>query len=230
MMTWKESSFLFAVKRKRVVLSKSIVLTCLVVLCCGMTGCVVSSLKAKSDRPVHCEPVQAYVSSAAGSYRVGKMGVFPAVMPEYAANARDEVTSAYLGKLLESAAFARSTMLPHTVKSDEEAIWWGRRDNCDLVMRLTVLYLLDGSGAMPTKLQLGVRILDVRSSRPLWDLRQEAYSEPGPDIDFYWNTVSGSPAQKYGILAKALADQFSRFLRPPDENGGWCIKNFIKDN
>jgi hypothetical protein len=143
------------------------------------------------------------------------MGVFYAVVPNYAASAEQEVTTVYVDELLRSNVFSRVVLIPRSVKTEEEAIWWGRHEKCDLVMESEILYLLSGSGSMPTQLDMRIRILDMRTGMVVWDLKQKAVSKPGSDVDLFWRTLSAQPARKYRTLAKDLAEQLSRFLASP---------------
>lgn len=81
----------------------------------------------------------------------------------------------------------------------------------------TLLYMMDGTGAMPTELDIRTRILDARTGKALWDVKQCARSQPGADIDLNWTTVIGQPAQRCLVLADSLALQFAEFLVPPPE-------------
>ena len=81
-----------------------------------------------------------------------------------------------------------------------------------LAMVPSLLYMMDGTGGMPTKLVVRSRILDARTGRVLWDVKQSACSEPGPDIDLAWNTIEGEPAQRCRVIADCLAQRFAGFL------------------
>ena len=128
--------------------------------------------------------------------------------PPYAAGAVDEMTSIFWQELLKSGIFAQIELIPHGTGSAEEALWLARSARCDLVMQSAIVYLLDGSGAQPTRIRVSTRILDVRTGTALWVLGQEALSQPGQDIDLFWTTISGKPAQRASTLAKTLAEQF----------------------
>ena len=106
-------------------------------------------------------------------------------------------------------------MIPRPAETEEEAIWWGRQQGCDLVMKSTVLYYMDGTGNVPTQLKTRIQILDVRSGSTLWLVEQEASSEPGMDLEAGWVTVSGAPAQRCRVLARVMAGQFSMYLVDP---------------
>lgn len=185
-----------------------------VMLLLGTTGCV-TRMKAISSRPAKCLPVQVYAQTNPQRYVNAGVCMFSFSAPAYALAVTEELTGVYHQDLQQNGIFRQVKPVPRSVGADAEAIWWGRHEGCDLVMLGSVLYLLDGSGATPTRLQVGVRILDVRSGTEVWNLKQDAYSEPGYDVDLGWTTISGQPAQRYHTLARVLADQFSGFLLEP---------------
>jgi hypothetical protein len=79
----------------------------------------------------------------------------------------------------------------------------------------SLLYMMDGTGAMTTELAVRIRILDARTGRVLWDLKQNARSQPGHDIDLVWNTISREPAQRCLAMADCLAQRFTEYLVGP---------------
>ena len=80
-----------------------------------------------------------------------------------------------------------------------------------------IVYLMDGTGAMPTRLVIRTRILDIRTGKTLWDIKQDALSEPGSDVDLTWTTIPGAPARRYNGLADDLARRYVDFLAQPLE-------------
>lgn len=176
-----------------------------------LSGCALA-LRSESWQPVHCAAPEVFAQGSATTCSLSQIGLLPFAAPPYANEAEQIVGSIYHDQLLGSGAFRKVVAIPRLVNSDEEAIWWGRRQNCELVMTSRILYLLYGAGGLPTCLEVSVRILDTRTGALLWDLRQKAYSNPGPDLDFFWTTVVGNPARGYPALAKALARQCSQLL------------------
>ncbi len=175
-----------------------------------------SRIKAGSTRPVEGK-MDVIVYSAIERHTMDSLGLFPFEAPPESAAVSGPVTAAYQANLVQKRPFRDLRVVPATVRSDAEALWYGRNAGCDLIMVPAVIYAMDGSGAMPTRLILRCRILDARTGMVLWDIQQEAVSEPGADIDLFWNTVSGQPAQRLSALADTLARQFSDFLVQPLE-------------
>lgn len=173
-----------------------------------------SRIKAGSTRPVDGK-MEVIVHSAIERHTMDILGLFPFDSPPESASVSGPVTASYQSNLVQRRPFRDVKMIPARVMSDAEALWYGRNAGCDLVMVPAVIYAMDGTGAMPTRLTLRSRILDARTGMVLWDIQQEAVSEPGADIDLFWNTVSGQPAQRLYALADTLARQFSDFLVQP---------------
>jgi hypothetical protein len=177
---------------------------------CATAGCM-SQLKANSPRPVDTSmDVFAQASVLQHSLDKACMFVFSAP-PEIEADSA-MVTSAYQARLLQRSPFARISLLDIVVSSDAQALWYARKRGCSLAIVPSLLYLMDGSGGLPTRLIVRIRILDAASGQVLWDIKQSAWSEPGPDIDLTWNTIVGAPAQRCHILADCLAEKFAGYL------------------
>ncbi len=181
---------------------------------CSSTGCVTTKLKAMSSRSVESE-MDVIVNSAAERHRMDVIGLVPFVVPPETSGVSEKVTAAFQAQMAQSRPFREIKQIRHMVRSDAEALWYGRNQCCDLVMVPAVTYLMDGSGALPTRLETRTRILDARTGMVLWDIKQVAFSEPGADIDLTWNTISGQPAQRYPELADRLARNFAAFLVQP---------------
>jgi hypothetical protein len=183
---------------------------------CGAGGCIESQLKAGSCRPVQTD-MQVFVHSATEPHCMDNICIFPFSAPPEMEAASSSLTSAFQARLVQIGPFRQATTLHYEVKSDAEALWYARSKGFALAMRPALLYMLDGSGAMPTELDVRTRILDARTGNLLWDVKQCARSEPGPDIDLTWNTIVGQPAQRCQVMADRLAQQFAAFLAPPPE-------------
>lgn len=184
----------------------------------GTSSCIHSRLKGTSSRPVETG-MEVIVQSAIERRLMDSIGVFPFGAPPETETAgmSEKATAAFQLQLVRKRPFREVRQIDRPVKSDTEALWYGRTEGCDLVMVPTILYVMDGSGALPTRVGTRTRILDARTGFVLWDIKQTALSEPGPDVDLTWNTISGEPAQRFPELAEALARNFTDFLIQPLE-------------
>jgi hypothetical protein len=178
-------------------------------------GCV-TRMHAFSRQPVRSQ-IEVYARSFAERHPGAKLALFPFSAPAEAEEAAGQVTGAYGTMLEQWRPFRETVTISRPVGSDSEALWYARSAGCDLAMRPSVRYLMDGTGALPTRLDVRIRILDARTEKTLWDVSQIATSEPGADVDMFWWTLSGDPAQRYTVLAQSLAAQFAAFLAEPVE-------------
>jgi len=182
----------------------------------GTGGCIYTQLKAVSDRAVEIK-MEVIVHSEIGPHMMDNICIFPFNSPPEMANASCSLTSAFQARLTQRRPFREAMIMRHAVNSDAEALWYARSEGCALAMCPTLLYMMDGTGAMPTELDIRIRILDARTGKVVWDVKQCAQSQPGADIDLNWNTVVGQPAQRCQVMADSLALKFAKFLVPPPE-------------
>lgn len=183
---------------------------------CGASGCIASRLQATSSRPVNAS-MEIFVQASIGQHTMESICLFPFDSPPEMAAASSSLTTAFQTRLVQRRPFREVRFLPDEVKSDSEALWYARNAGCTLVMRPLLVYMMDGTGAMPTELVVRTRILDARTGGVLWDVKQRGWSEPGYDIDLTWNTITGDPAQRCRVLADCLAQRFAAYLVQPIE-------------
>lgn len=175
-------------------------------------------LRAAAERPVMLRPVEVLTRSALSQYAGATVGLARFQGPPGHDAEMDAIARAYLKALLKLGAFKEVKTIARPVRDDSEAVWLSRREGCDLILTATVRHVVGGTGAMPTHLQVDVRILDARMNGVAWHLQQRGRSEPGKDLDLFWSTRVGAPAQKVPVLAEALAEQLSRYLADPSSN------------
>jgi len=186
----------------------------LILAICSAGGCITTQLKATSSRPVDAK-MEVIAHASIGQHSMDSVCLLPFITPPELAAASSSLTSAFQTRLVQRGPFREIRTLPYDVKSDSEALWYARNEGCTLVMRQSLLYMMDGTGAMPTELSVRTRILDARTGQVLWDLKQNARSEPGPDVDLTWDTRTGEPAQRCRVMADCLAQRFAEYLVQP---------------
>ncbi len=158
-----------------------------------------------------------FVQASIIQHRMDNACLFAFSAPPEMAASSPMLTSVYEAMLVQRRPFARIRVVPKIVGSDAEALWYTRKEGCSLAIVPSLLYLMDGSGGLPTKLVVRIRILDAANGQVLWDIKQSALSEPGPDVDLTWNTIVGEPAQRCKVLADRLAQLFAVYLAKPLE-------------
>ena len=92
-------------------------------------------------------------------HTMDRICVLPFSSPPEMAAVSYPLTSAFQARLVQRGLFRLIKNLPYEVKSDTEALWYARSEGCELVMIPSLLYTMDGTGAMHTKLVVRTRIL-----------------------------------------------------------------------
>ena len=178
----------------------------LAAICCT-GGCLATQLKATSPRPVEAT-LDVFVQASVIQHMMDSACLFSFSTPPELEAASPMLTSAFQTRLVQRGPFPRIMVVPAKVVSDAEALWYARKQACSLAIVPSLLYMMDGAGGLPTKLEVRLRVLDAATGQVLWDIVESAWSEPGPDIDLTWNTVVGAPARRCRVLADCLAERF----------------------
>ena len=178
---------------------------------CISAGCVSPEIKATSAQPVDAS-MDIFSQALIEQHAMDALCVLAFSTPPEMAAASAYLTNAFQSRLVQRHVFRQIKVLPYEAKSDSEAIWYARYEGCSLVMRPALIYMMDGTGGMPTELVVRTRILDARTGEVLWDVKQQGISEPGPGIDVAWSSIEGEPAQRCHVLADCLAQKFAQYL------------------
>ncbi|MGC8491698.1 MAG: hypothetical protein ACP5SH_08165 [Syntrophobacteraceae bacterium] len=178
---------------------------------CCLGGCIATQLKATSNRPVEAN-MEVFARASVLQHTMDSACLFRFSAPPEMAAASPMLTSVFQTRLEQRGPFAQIRLVPATIDSDAVAVWYARKMDCPLAIVPSLLYLIQGAGGTPTKLVVRIRILDAATGQVLWDIKQTAWSEPGPDIDLTWNTIVGAPARGDHALAECLADRFTGYL------------------
>ncbi|MCE5242594.1 MAG: hypothetical protein ABFD98_11050 [Syntrophobacteraceae bacterium] len=190
-------------------------------LAVSLTGCAERMVETASSRigfpgtagtPARCNPIEVLVQSNLPYTANTSLGILLAGVPGKTEADAESLTRLYYEELIRTNAFRSVKVIPQTAGTREDALWIGRRDGFDFVMVPAIRYILDSSGNLPTRLDVSVDILDVRTASLAWSVRQSACSEPGRDMDLVWMTLAGEHAQRVHSLSKALAGQFAGFM------------------
>ena len=194
------------------------VLTWLFLAPLGFLGGCVSTTDIKTPESLSIQPMEVFRRGDVARNPYLRLLIFPFGDPPYAPGTGAETALAYRQELLRQAVFAQVELTSEPPRNREDALWQARETGFDLVLLATVTYLLDGSGAQPSQLDVEAQILEARTGRTVWYLRQKAVFHPGRDVDLTWTVYSGRPARSYRALATALGEQLAVELLPPREN------------
>jgi hypothetical protein len=181
------------------------------------SGCA-TTVRDQLAHAVTSEAAEIYVRPAFGTDQRSRLAILPFKAPAYAAGAANPVTESYFQELLRGGIFRQVTLVRDVPPGSNGAIPWEQLRDYDLVLQGEILYLMAGTGSMPTQLQVEVRIIDVSRRTLAWYLRQQSSSQPGQDLNLIWRTVPGEPARPYQAMATVLAQQLAQILIPPETN------------
>lgn len=207
---------------KRHIIS-SMLIACLSLPLLGLLSGCFSMINVKTQESLSVQPMEVFIRGDASRHPYLRLLVFPFTPPVYAPGTGAEVAWAYQQELLRQVVFGQVELSTEPPQNREDALWQARQKGFDVVLFATITYLLDGSGAQPSRLEVETQILEARTGRTIWYLRQKAVSSPGPDVDMTWTVYSGQPARPYRALARDLAEQLAVGLLPPKGNGKSAI-------
>lgn len=163
------------------------------------------------------DTAEVFVQPAFGTDLRTRIAVLPFLAPNYGVEAGNVVTEAYYQELLRAGGFRQVTLVREIAPTLPHLPAWQMLKDYDLVLQGQILYLLSGTGNMPTQLQVEVRIVDVSRGTMAWYVKQKCVSQPGKDVDLVLKEVSGQPAQTYRDLAVVLARKFVQVITTPPE-------------
>jgi TolB-like protein len=159
------------------------------------------------------------VNAATWLYQGLSLALFPFEAPAHLRGVTETVTRAYFRELLKASVFRSIEVMEEVSPSVGRALALTRWREREAFLLGTVSHVLDGSRGQPTHLRIHIRLLDARTGETLWDLEQQAHSQPGRDVDLFWSTLPGESAAGYEVPAQHLAAQLAELFilgnRPP---------------
>jgi len=183
-----------------------------------LSGCAAGPDFQRS-RPVELAPLDVITWRPYDPYAYRRMCLMPFSGPQGMENLGTILADIYRQQLGQSGLFSAPIVLKETVRVPESTLE-GRTDlgDCSLVLAGTIDKIHDGSGALPTVVELTVRIVDAEHGTVLWEVIQKGRSSPSPDVDLFWNVVSGGGAADYRETGRWMARQFAFFLKGEDNS------------
>ncbi len=182
-----------------------------------LAGCATGPDLVRS-RPVELSPVEPIAWRPYEPYAYRRLCLAPFEGPQGMERLGTALAEIYRQGLTRHGVFSAPTLFSETERRHEPPFegWTGLGD-CGLVLAGTIERIHDGSGAFPTVLEVTVRIFDSDRRTLLWEVIQKGRSWPSPDVDLFWNVVSGGGAADYRETARWMARQFAFFLKGEED-------------
>ena len=190
----------------------------------GMTGCSTVT-DFRRTQPVQIAVPDVISWLCPGPHRHRILGIMAFDVPLGFEPAGVRLAKIYRDVLVREQTFHQVVLWP----AEAPKVWSDVREAAatrrfDLLLVGHVRKLDVGSGAITTRINLEVQVLDVQTGKRLWDVYQEAVSWPQPDVDLFWHVATGGRAGDYEKLAWALADQFAELLSPKEAAQRGCVE------
>jgi len=171
------------------------------------------------SRPVELSPLDVITWRPYHPYAYRRLCLMPFSGPKGMEKVGMPLADVYRQELLQNGLFSAPTVLEKRARfpgpAFEDPTDLG---NCSLVLAGTIERIHDGSGALPTVVELTVRIVDAEHGTVLWEVIQKGRSLPSPDVDLFWNVISGGGAADYRETGRWMARQFAFFLKGEDNS------------
>ncbi len=146
-------------------------------------------------------------------YAYRRLCLLPFAGPQGMERLGTSLAEIYRQGLAQNGVFQAPTVAEETGPLREPPFDAGpERSDCALVLTGTIERFHDGSGALPTVLELTVRIFDTEHGTLLWEVTQKGRSFPGPDVDLFWNVIPGGGAADYRETGRWMARQLAFFF------------------
>lgn len=191
-------------------------------------GCATAPSFERS-RPVQLAPLEVIAWRPYAAYAYRPLCVLPFHMPQGMESAGVSLARIFRQTLAREGVFTASRMVEDGVSGFGPGSEGQRLcTESGLVLVGTVDQIHDGSGALPTVLEMTVRLFDSREGSQLWEVIQRGRSFPSPDLDLFWNVLPGGGAADYRVIARDMARQLAVFLKGSDtdvasERGATCV-------
>ncbi len=179
-----------------------------------LSGCAAGPDFQRS-RPVELSPVDVITRRPYDPYAYRRLCLMPFSGPQGMEKLGASLADIYRQGLVQNGLFSDPTVLEQKPRFPGASVVQDRSafGDCSLVLAGTIQKIHDGSGALPTVVELTVRIFDAEHGTLLWEVVQEGRSSPSPDVDLFWNVVPGGGAADYRQTGRWMARQFALFLK-----------------
>lgn len=180
----------------------------------GLLGCAAGPHFQRS-RPVELAPVDVITQRPYEPYAYRRLCLLPFSGPQGMEKLGSSLADVYRQALVQNGLFSVPIVLERTARFSGASFLEERNGlaGCSLVLTGTIQRIHDGSGALPTVVELTVRIVDAEHGTLLWEVIQKAQSSPSADVDLFWNVIPGGGAADSRETGRWMARQFAFFLK-----------------
>lgn len=124
----------------------------------------------------------------------------------------ERFAQAYAHSIMHSGLFASVNLISWTGTNVEDALATADLEGKDFLLYGNIDRLLATGGSQPQGMRLEVQLIHIKTGRLVFQVIQEGFSSPGPDLDLYWYTRVGRSGGTVVRIAERLADQFATML------------------
>lgn len=162
--------------------------------------------------PIIADQEKVYVKPPVPQY-TARAGVLLFRSPPQLPEVSHAVTQIFYRRLLEKRPFLEVMMIPESFGSLQDAVVQGRAHNVDLVVLGEVPYFLDGGGMGRSGLQVDLKVVEVKTGRLLWEIRDAITATQRPMVDLWVTETRPRPTPSIYDLAERLAMRMCETLR-----------------
>ncbi len=163
-------------------------------------------------RPILAHQEKLYVRPPFPQY-TARAGLLRFRCPPHLPEAGRALTRIFYRRLLKRRPFLEVVLLPESFGSLPEAVARGRTYGMDVVLLGEVPYLLDGGGLGKSGLQVDLKVVEVKTGRLLWEIREAVAATQRPVVDLWVTETRPRPTPPLYELADRLAVRLCQALR-----------------
>ena len=163
-------------------------------------------------KPIIADQEKVFVKPPFPQY-TARAGVLLFRSPPQLPEASHAVTQIFYRRLLEKRPFLEVVLIPESYGSVKDAVAQGQAHNMDLVVLGEVPYFLDGGGMGKSGLQVDLKVVEVKTERLLWEIRDAITATQRPIVDLWVTETRPRPTPSIYDLAERLAVRMCETLR-----------------
>ncbi len=139
--------------------------------------------------------------------------VAPFESKEWPLDWRKRIAEVYENSLVSREIFSGVRKISWNGENIKDLLYKAERASCDLLLYGIIRKALISGGCQTQGLKIEIWIVDSSNRETLYHVEQMAYSVPGSDRDWFWNTSVGTRSAGIDRIAMFMASQFSDELK-----------------